>query len=317
MARRFYFLLLCFVLVTFAHGDCLADQERYDKKFHMFYPICKSDCNEERSMYNANFDELFPQCKPSKDSEIKPSTVNLGTISSNDKIVKRRRLVQRYSTCSITSNGDYSLSANCSITPASAITVGSGDTLKITGVPDSIDAKPAIDGGWDGLFGSSDGYTVLRVNTGGRLVVDNIIVTSGNSMKGGGIYVGGGNVAISNSEVSSNSASDGGAIYMTGGSLTISNSIVSGNKGEYCGGIHITGGVVIISNTEISGNLIGVCITGGVVTLSSSIITGNNFSNQWSFSGGIYLSYGSAIITDTVFTHNIGQMVSIFSLKMI
>ena len=86
MARHFYFLLLCFVLVTFAHGNCLADQERYDKKFHMFYPTCKSDCDEERNMYDANFDELFPQCKASKENEIKPSTVNLGTISSNDKI---------------------------------------------------------------------------------------------------------------------------------------------------------------------------------------------------------------------------------------
>ena len=69
MARHFYFLLLCFALVTFAHGDCLADQERYDKKFHVFYPTCKSDCNEERSMYDTNFDELFPQCKAFTKSE--------------------------------------------------------------------------------------------------------------------------------------------------------------------------------------------------------------------------------------------------------
>ena len=112
MARHFYLLLLCFALVTFAHGDCLADQERYDKMFEKMFPVCDEECTKKRRIHAADFAELFPHCKASKINEIEPSTVNLGTISSNDKIVKRRRLVQRYSLCSITSNGDYSLNAN-------------------------------------------------------------------------------------------------------------------------------------------------------------------------------------------------------------
>ena len=94
MARHFYFLLLCFALVTFAHGDCLADQERYDKTFEKMFPVCDEECTKKRRIHEADFAELFPQCKASKDNEIKPSTVNLGTISSNDKIVK---FVTKYS----------------------------------------------------------------------------------------------------------------------------------------------------------------------------------------------------------------------------
>jgi len=63
MARHFYFLLLCFALVTFAHGDCLADQERYDKTFEKMFPVCDEECTKKRRIHEADFAELFPQCK--------------------------------------------------------------------------------------------------------------------------------------------------------------------------------------------------------------------------------------------------------------
>ena len=82
MARHFYFLLLCFALVTFALGDCLADQERYDKTFEKMFPVCDEECTKKRRIHEADFAELFPQCKAPKEKETKQSAVNLGTISS-------------------------------------------------------------------------------------------------------------------------------------------------------------------------------------------------------------------------------------------
>ena len=278
MARHFYFLLLCFALVTFAHGDCLADQERYDKNFHMFYPTCKSDCNEEKSMYDANFDKLFPQCKAFTKSEatqpmnkvprdtthehlitglikidshhVNASTTNdtkiqscaekgriyddekqqrvakipyhdfntnglrgnvngttfydqypeckpknyvdLGLIQgSSNAVENRRRLVQRYNLCDLgtptNSNGgtwsngnkyytgEHTITANCSILS----TIYIRGTLKITGVADSNGAKPAIDGGWDGVVYSNTGVRLFYVETNDELVIDNMILTNG------------------------------------------------------------------------------------------------------------------------------------------
>ena len=69
MARHFYFLLLCFALVTFAHGDCLADQERYNKTFEKMFPVCDEECTKKRRIHEADFAELFPQCKAFTKSE--------------------------------------------------------------------------------------------------------------------------------------------------------------------------------------------------------------------------------------------------------
>ena len=80
MARHFYFLLLCFALVTFAHGDCLADKEQYDKTFNAMFPVCTAECMEKKQIYDRNFNDLFPRCKASKESEIKLPVKSLGRV---------------------------------------------------------------------------------------------------------------------------------------------------------------------------------------------------------------------------------------------
>ena len=92
-------------------------------------------------------------------------------------MVTRRRLVQRYSLCNIVSSGEYTKTANCSITT----TISVSGTLKITGVADSNGAKPAIDGGWDGVKYSNTGVRLFDVGN-DELTIENMILTNGEAV---------------------------------------------------------------------------------------------------------------------------------------
>eukprot|EP00942_MAST-04A_sp_MAST-4A-sp1_P015376 g15376.t1 len=121
------------------------------------------------SVNSSTFYDRYPECKPK-------NFVDLGLIqSSSNEVVKRRRLVQRYSLCNIGSSGEYTKTANCSITTMISVS----GTLKITGVADSNGAKPAIDGGWDGVPGSNTGVTLFRMGNGDELTIENMILTNG------------------------------------------------------------------------------------------------------------------------------------------
>jgi hypothetical protein len=186
MGTFMYFLLWLLLMLDYSHSDCLLDQQRYDKAFYNFYPECKGGCEKEKLIYEVNFYVLFPACRHSNLHEIGENRIrNLSAISGIDnvsnttglsnKLVRRRRLEERYSLCNISSNGEYTQTANCSIT--SVISVSG--TLKITGVLDSNGAKPAIDGGWDGVVNSNTGVGLFYVDNGDELTIENMILTSG------------------------------------------------------------------------------------------------------------------------------------------
>ena len=88
-----------------------------------------------------------------------PTNSNGGTWSSSDKYY----------------TGEHTISANCSILS----TIYIRGTLKITGVADSNGAKPAIDGGWDGVVNSQTGVTLFLVENGDELTIENMILTNG------------------------------------------------------------------------------------------------------------------------------------------
>ena len=129
------------------------------------------------------FYDQHPECKLK-------NFVNLGFIqsSSNEVVRRRRRLVQRYSLCDIGSSGEYTKTANCSITTCIFVS----GTLKITGVADSNGVKPTIDGGWDGVDSSDTGVSLFHVWTDDELIIENMILTNGEFVQGGAIKVGGG-----------------------------------------------------------------------------------------------------------------------------
>ena len=138
-----------------------------------------------KNMNVTHFYDQYPDCKPN-------NFVDLGLIqSSSNEVVKRRRLVIRYSLCDLGTptdangntwsngnkyySGEHTISANYSILS----TIYIRGTLKITGVADSNGAKPSIDGGWDGAERSDTGVTLFRVENGDELTIENMILTNG------------------------------------------------------------------------------------------------------------------------------------------
>ena len=283
--------LWCFTLVGFARGDCLAEQERYNQTFREMFPVCDKSCIEKKGVY---FNKLFPTCG---------GDLTQGAISNDSS---RRRLLQRYTLCSITSNGDYTKSANCSIT--STIQIGSGDALKITGVLWANGEKPAIDGGWDGIKDSNTGVvSMFRLGSSsnyfsGVVVIENVILTHAETC----FEMYAGSLTVSNSLVTRNFNHQGAAFKVGGGSLIVSDSIVSENfapgqgggfninspDGMMCGnGPECAPSSVKIFNSIISSNSAdqgpGFDISGGPsVTISRCVISKNYGTNTGS-AGGI------------------------------
>ena len=57
--------------------------------------------------------------------------------------------------------------------------MGEGDVLELIGISGPDGTKPAIDGGWDGVGGSTTGVGLFHIAQNGTLLVDNMILTHG------------------------------------------------------------------------------------------------------------------------------------------
>ena len=64
---------------------------------------------------------------------------------------------------------------NCSINA----TINVAGTLRIIGLVNASGARPAIDGGWDGVKRSNTGVQLFRVGSGDELIVRDMILTHG------------------------------------------------------------------------------------------------------------------------------------------
>ena len=181
-------------------GTCDDKHETYDAKYATFsspsvrgrrepflavFPEC-AECTMKRSMaeilfsdrtknmntFPTNLSKYFPGCDVKRPLGL-PLTLPLSTAVSG----VRRRLIQRYDLCNIASSGHYEISENCSITKT--ITINEGNVLAITGILERDGARPAIDGGWNGVPNSNTGIQLFNIRPGGTLMIDNMILTHG------------------------------------------------------------------------------------------------------------------------------------------
>ena len=148
----------------------------WEEGFTKTYPEC-SECGLKRAGalavyqgtgFEAAFGEAFPECA---------------------KAVVRRRLgtsSPRYDLCGIGTSGNYTIEKNCSITS----TVVIAGTLQILGQIDANGARPAIDGGWDGVKGSNTGVRLFSVGNGDELIITDIILTHGQVSIGCSVVLG-------------------------------------------------------------------------------------------------------------------------------
>jgi hypothetical protein len=146
----------------------------------------------------------------------------------------------------------------------SVITVGNGVTLTLRNI----------------TFKGKDDNTapLIKVTTGGTLVLENGAVITGNTNNSGS----GGGVSVSGS---------GAALVMNGG-------VISGNTASYGGGGDVvSGGSFTMNGGKISGNSAadgggGVNVYKGTFTMNNGVISGNTASGTEDYygGGGVYVS---------------------------
>lgn len=119
----------------------------------------------------------------------------------------------------------------------------------------------------------------------GSLVMNDCNITGCSAAYGGTVYSYHGQVTVSGGSISNCSASDqGGGIYAYHGTLTIENCTIDSNTAKAAGGIGCLGTSSTIRHTTI---------------------LNNEASNENYFAGGIYVLYGTMIITDSQIVENI------------
>jgi hypothetical protein len=176
------------------------------------------------------------------------------------------------------------------------LTIGSGQTVKVTGV--------TITGG-DEVHGGG-------IDNEGKLTLKDSAVSGNIAQRGGGIY-NTGSLTLNDSTISENIAAThggglGGGIFNAGGSVTLNDSTVSHNEAEggFGGGIsNEGGGTVTLNNSTVSDNAAMLAGDGGGIynegklTLNNSTVSDNTAGDG----GGVY-NEGQVIGSNDTITGN-------------
>jgi hypothetical protein len=181
-----------------------------------------------------------------------------------------------------------------------SLTINAGATIKLTGVGIH---KPVE-------LNANGQCRVIEVKQGGRLFLESIKVTGGNSQDpGGGVYVGeNGAFAMNGGTISGNDAFSGGGIYGSNGAFAMNGGKVSGNNAYFGGGVYMQGeftmqgGVISRNSTNEKGG--GVYVY-GEFTMEDGEISGNAAKTS---GGGVYVQSSSDEI-DSSFTMKSGSKI--------
>ena len=180
-----------------------------------------------------------------------------------------------------------------------------------------------------------NGDRVVHVRNGGKLSLQNVVITGGlSNNNGGGILVDSTSfLDLYNTRVANNQGANGGGIYNLGitqlsngstvnnnsgsgsvpfgggiyndGNLTAIDSTISNNNGYIGGGIY-NGGTQILINTTVSGNTadqgggIGTFVSGSSNALLNTTVSGNKKGGGIANDSGIFTIINSTVTNNTV-----------------
>jgi len=242
----------------------------------------------------------------------------------------------------VSSTGSDTGSCTLSTSPCATISyavsqASDGDTIYVSGTIDDIvsvdipltiaqwpDASPAV------VDGTGRGSSVVTIEQGGIVTIDQLTITGGQSGVFGGGIENEGNLTINGSTISGNTAGgstggDGGGIRNYYGTLSIDDSTISDNSifdstGGFPGdggGIYNDIGTISIDNSTISGNSAdGSSIGGlgggylgdeGTASIDDSTISGNSTtatSGPGGSGAGIYSADESLTLDDSTISGN-------------
>ena len=161
--------------------------------------------------------------------------------------------------------------------------------VTLTAALPPITSVITIEGDGHTINGNNDSNvgSVLRVNSGGVLTLNQATVMGGATYTGAGIFVNQGSATVTNSTITGNASSgQGGGLENQSGTLYLINSTVSGNTAVgQAGGIdNLNNGVVTVINSTITGNTGshggGIYTYNATTTIQSSIVSGNTATTE-------------------------------------
>ena len=151
---------------------------------------------------------------------------------------------------------------------------------------------------------SNGSYYCGGIANSGTMTLTNCTLQGNSGFVGGA--VGGiqnnGTLTIDGSTISGSSGSGAIGAIQNVGPLLINRSTISGNSGG--SGTIANSSLLTINNSTIGNNLgVGIQLWGGTLTLNNSTISGNTQTNA-SFVGGINVSAGTVLLTNTIVAGN-------------
>lgn len=156
---------------------------------------------------------------------------------------------------------------------------------------------------------------VLKLEGNFSLTLDNLVVTNGSAVDGGGIFVSGGELTLINSEVRQNNASNnGGGIFLnTLGTVTLAsgevsqNTAVAGGGGIYImTGLLVQAGGVIQNNSAPTGGGIYANLPGATYVLNEGLVQQNSSTALETGGGGVYVAQGTVTMNGGQISENSG-----------
>jgi hypothetical protein len=243
-------------------------------------------------------------------------------------------------------NGEYivEVSANESIAPMT-LSYSNNISITLTGIGSNMGTLSLAEGG--SMFTVGSGVTLIlgdnielrgrsnnsnnsliRINTGGSLIMNSGKISGNSGRAGSGVYVDG-TFTMNGGEISGNTAASlGGGVHITrNGTFIMNGGKIFGNTGRFGGGVYVAGtftmsggeissntatavgggvyvaGTFTISGGEISGNTSASAGGGGVFVAGTFIMSGGEISGNTSASSG-----GGGVFVDGNFTLNGGKI---------
>jgi hypothetical protein len=216
-------------------------------------------------------------------------------------------------------------------------------TISLQAALPALDKNVTITGNNNTIQGNATAgnpYSIFQVSPDVTAEIDNLIITGGNNVIGGGINNAGSSLTLNNDVITANTASQGGGIfnqaasnlYLTndliqyntasvfgggiansGGTVTVTASgnpttILGNNGGQLGGGIYNynDGTVQLQGITNINGNYAGTNgggvynVSGSEFTMSGGSISANYVIAATGFGGGLYNAGGATLFSVTV-----------------
>ncbi|WP_394837975.1 right-handed parallel beta-helix repeat-containing protein [Pendulispora rubella] len=217
-------------------------------------------------------------------------------------------------TFSVTTTGDAGAgSLRDAITQANAAAGPHTINLTATGAISLATALPNIAQATK-IVGPGAANLSVRGKTGGRFTVfvvaaaveiSGVTIAGGDGDRAGGIEVRSGSLSLSDSVLADNAADMGSAIYASA-PLTITRTNISGNKGGNAAIYALN--TATITDSVISDNATTAIVfppAARVLTIDRCTLSGNNGARGV---GGLQLQGGTAVVTNSTFSGNIGRL---------